>query len=88
MEALYAVDRFEGEIAVLLGDDDSESTVRRQLLPAGLQEGSVLRVPIWNQVPDWGRAVVDEAEQRRRDAEDQARQDRLRRRDPGGDITL
>lgn len=88
MEALYVVDRFEGESAVLMGDDDSEFTVRRQLLPAGVHEGSVLRVPIRNQVPVWDRAVVDEAEGRRRDAEDQARLDRLRLRDPGGDITL
>jgi hypothetical protein len=88
MDPVYVVDRFEGELAVLLGGDGSEFTVRRQLLPLGAREGSVLRVPMGAQGPDWSRAVLDDAERRRRDIEARDRLGRLKRRDPGGDIEL
>ena len=88
MEIVYVVDRFEGKVAVLLGDDDSESTVPRDILPMGVREGSVIRVPIGGQGPDWGKAVIDDSERQRRDVEARDRLGRLRRRDPGGDIEL
>lgn len=38
----YAVDRFEGETAVLEDDNEALFTVARSLLPAGTQAGDVL----------------------------------------------
>jgi hypothetical protein len=88
MNTLYAVDRLEGELAVLVGDDDLEFTVPRRVLPLGVREGSILRVPVRDQGPDWSRAVVDEVERRRREVEARDRLSQLQRRDPGGDVKL
>jgi hypothetical protein len=79
----YAVDRIEGPVAVLVGDDGVEIQVLRRLLPRGVKEGTVLRVE-----GDWNTAVVDDAEhaRRMREAEDVLR--RLKARDPGGDVSL
>ena len=41
----YAVDRIEGKIAVLVGDDGTAVDVPMPILPAGAREGSVLLVP-------------------------------------------
>lgn len=38
----YAVDRFEGELAVLQDDEERCVTVERTLLPAGVSQGDVL----------------------------------------------
>jgi len=43
--AFYAVDRLEGNIAVLVGDSGDTIDMPRVELPKGLREGSVLRVP-------------------------------------------
>lgn len=88
MDALFAVDRFEGDLAVLLDDADAELIVPRELLPQGVREGSVIRAPIGEEGPEWNGAVLDEAERHRRDVEARDRLRRLRRRDPGGDIQL
>lgn len=88
-EALFAVDRIEGQIAVVVGDDGKPHDVARSELPGGTREGSVLRVPLLaDGSADWSRARLDEAERRRRLAESRERLDRLRSRDPGGDIVL
>ena len=88
MDTAFVIDRFEGDTAVLLGDDGSEHEVQRSLLPPGAREGSVVRVPVSGPLPDWSRAVLDEAELHRRDIAARERLDRLKRRDPGGNIEL
>ena len=40
----YAVDRLEGELAVLVDDEENTSTVERALLPEGVVQGDVLRL--------------------------------------------
>jgi hypothetical protein len=84
--AHYAIDRFEGSLAVLVGDDGRTFDVPRSELPRGSREGTVLRVN--GDPPDWSGAVVDDAERERRlhQAGDTLR--RLGEKDTGGDITL
>ncbi len=93
-EAIFVVDRIEGDRIVLVPDDpspadtDPQRVLRRTQLPP-VAEGDVLRVPSKSEGrPNWSSAIVDSAlrEERHRDAE--AVLARLRRRDPGGDITL
>lgn len=85
----YGVDRIEGKIAVLIGDDGRSVDVPRQMLPAGVREGSVLQVRIGvDGSPDWSSGVLDEAEQERRVKTARETLARLGRRDPGGDVAL
>jgi hypothetical protein len=85
----YAVDRIEGRIAVLVDDGGMPLDAPRSSLPAGAREGSVLRVPIDRDGnPDWSLVEVDEAERQRRLKEARETLNRLRKRDPGGDIAL
>ena len=85
----YAVDRLEGTIAVLVADDLSVLDVPRRALPKGLREGSVLQVPTGpDGSPDWSMAVLDEAERQRRVEQVREALDRLRKKDPGGDVRL
>jgi len=87
--AFFSVDRFEGNVAVLVSDTGESAEMPRFELPKGLREGSVLRVPFGLQNrPDWSRAVLDKAEEERRRKEAQRRLDELKGSDPGGDITL
>lgn len=85
----FAIDRFEGEYVILIGDDGKPYDVRRAELPASLREGSVLSVRM-NKAghPLWSDARLDVAEYDRRleNARQQLRD--LKQRDPGGDITL
>ena len=90
MSETFAVDRIEGSVAVLIGRRGRKVEVRRGELPAGCRkEGAVVVVP---RLPDggfaWKDACRDAAEEKRRDAESSYRLLRLRRRDPGGDVTL
>ena len=85
----YAIDRLEGETAVLIGDDGRTVELPRSSLPARVREGSVLRVALGHDgVPDWSTARIDDKERERRlkAAEDQLK--RMSESDPGGDITL
>ena len=91
---IFVVDRIEGDRIVLVPDDpspadtDPQRVFRRNQLPP-VAEGDVLRVPSKRDGGlDWSSAIVDSAlrEERLRDAE--ARLARLRRRDPGGEISL
>jgi len=84
----YVIDRLEGEVAVLVGDDDRTFELPRRQLPKGSREGSVLRVTESKGAPDWARAELDEGERRRRVKEGQEAMERLRKKDPGGDITI
>ena len=86
----YAVDRIEGDRVVLIGDDDRRPVeLPAASLPIPLREAMVLAVPLdAHRCPQWGRAKRDEAEERRRLDEGEARIERLRLRDPGGDISI
>jgi uncharacterized membrane protein len=89
-ERIFVVDRIEGGLLVLVADDDAAThTVRRSDLPSGCDEGAVLRVPIDSGgQPQWSAAVVDEALRRERFDAMRKQLDRLKGRDPGGDVTL
>ena len=52
-EAFYTVDRIEGDVAVLVGDEGVALDVRRTTLPVRTEHGMVLRVPL----SDWARLV-------------------------------
>ena len=87
----FAVDRREGGIVVLVADEGGEAVEVgvRELPPECRKEGAVLRVPVAvDGSPEWARAVRDREEERRRLAELSERVERLRRGDPGGDVTL
>jgi hypothetical protein len=86
----YAVDRLEGDRAVLVADGDREPVVLPlAALRFRAREAMVLAVPLdAHGRPRWDRAERDEAEERRRLAEGKARLERLKRRDPGGDVRL
>lgn len=88
-ERIWVADRFESGIAVLVRDDDAETkNVPVPLLPAGTREGTVLRVPEDQGRPVWSHAVVDDEIRSQRLREAEAVLQRLRRRDPGGDVVL
>jgi hypothetical protein len=87
-QAFYTVDRMEGNIAVLVGDDGVGVDVRRDALRVRVREGMVLRVPLCDHGPDWSSCTIDDAERERRVAEARARLVRLRNTDPGGDVVL
>ena len=87
--AFYAVDRLEGNIAVLVSDSGATVQMPRVELPTGLREGAVLRVRFSAQnLPDWSSAVIDRQEEERRLREAKQMLDEMKRSDPGGDIKL
>lgn len=85
----FVVDRFEGTYAVLIGDDGAVHDVIRADLPVAVQEGSVLSIKLnqGNQ-PQWSDARLDAAEYQRRIENTREQLQKLRQRDPGGDMTL
>ena len=87
--AFYAVDRLERNIAVLVSDTGESVEMPRVELPAGVREGSVLRVRFGSQnQPDWSSAVIDKQEEQRRLKEATDLLDEMKGSDPGEDITL
>ncbi len=53
----YAVDRIEGALVVLVGDDGSQHEVPRKQLPKGTTESSVLEVSMDDSGrPQWAGA--------------------------------
>lgn len=87
--AFYTVDRIEGDVAVLVGDEGVALDVPLGVLPVRVREGLVLRVRLApSGKPDWSSAAPDDAERERRLKEARARVERLRRTDPGGDVVL
>jgi len=84
----YVIDRIEGKIAVVVGDNGRSFDVPKRRLPHGSREGTVLRVEERDDTIDWSRAVIDDAERKRRleRARDALR--RLGETDPGGDVEL
>ena len=89
-EQLYIVDRREGDVCVLVTDAGSSVDVpAKQLPPDCRAEGVVMRVPLSaTGEPTWSDARRDRDEERRRLGEANERIKRLRRTDPGGDVTL
>jgi len=78
----FAIDRIEGNTAVVQGEDGKDRAVPIGALPPTSQECSVLRVDLDDQGhPDWNTARVDEQETHRRIAEARARIEELRNRD-------
>jgi hypothetical protein len=86
----FTVDRLETRLAVLIDDDGREVEVARRQLPKDARrEGAVLRVEVdASGDPDWSTAAIDTEEEERRLADARARLERLRGRDPGGDVVL
>ena len=88
-QVFYAVDRIEGNIAVLVSDSGATVQMPSVELPTGLREGAVLRVRFGAQnLPDWSSAVIDRQEEERRLREAKQMLDEMKRSDPGGDIKL
>lgn len=79
----------EPPLAILIADDDErQMEVPLRRLPAELQAGAVLRVPMTDTGPLWEAATADEELRQARVRDAEAALARLRRRDPGGDIVL
>jgi hypothetical protein len=88
-ERTWIVDRIEGEVAVLVADDDQEILdMPLNVLPRGLREGAVLKVPESKGHPLWGSAMLDEELRLKRLRQAETILDALKNRDPGGDIVL
>jgi len=87
--AYYVIDRIEGALAVIVGDDGRTFDVAWARLPQGCREGTVLRLEAQgDRAPDWSGAVIDDAEGARRLERARETLRRLAESDPGGDITL
>jgi hypothetical protein len=85
----YAVDRIENDLAILLDDEGTGYAVPLTKLPLALREGMVLAATLDREGrPDWSTAVHDETEERWRLEEGTDRIERLRKRDPGGDVKI
>ena len=84
------VDRREAGVVVLVDDSGEIIEVAGGHLPAGCRaEGAVLRIPLDSaSQPIWRNATRDKAEEKRRLELNADRLKRLRRRDPGGDVSL
>ncbi len=84
----YVVDRIEGNVAVVVGDDGRSFDVPRHALPKGARDGAVLRVEANGDAIEWSRAQIDEAEGDRRLKAARKRLERLGETDSGGDVEL
>ncbi len=89
-QGIWVVDRVEGDTAVLVEDETRRTLeVARSLISVSVDEGTVLRVPATEEgEPDWGLAKPDEELRRRRLDEAQDILEKLKTRDPGGDVVL
>jgi hypothetical protein len=87
---VFVVDRREGKLVILVDDDGNTTEVEAASLPPRCRrEGTVLRVPLGpRSVPLWSKAVSDPAEKKRRLAEAAALLEKLKRKDPGGNVSL
>ncbi len=70
----YSIDRFENNLAVLIGDDESVVTAALSTLPAGVRQGDLL-------VEIDGVFALDAAATARRREEIRALEARLRRKE-------
>ena len=88
-ETKYVVDRIEGELVVLIGDQsEDKQNLDSWELPV-VEEGDVLAVELDNNgKPKWGTAKVLAEETERRKQQGGQALDELKKRDPGGDVKL
>ena len=88
-EVTFAVDRIEGDLAVLSGDDGVQVEALLKLLPPGLSEGMVLVVSLGPSGElDWETARIDAAEAAARMERASEILEKLKKRDSGGDIKM
>ena len=88
-ERIWVVDRIEGEVAVVVADDDQEMLdIPLNVLPHGVREGTVLRVTESKDHLLWVSAMLDEDLRLKRLRQAETILDELKNRDPGGDIVL
>ena len=86
---IWAVDRIEGEVAVLVSDTNNRIVeVSLKKLPKGTKEKSILHVFERRDQPVWGSAVLDESIEAQKESEAEGIVQDLKQRDPGGDITI
>ena len=87
---IFVVDRYEGDLIVLVDDSGKVIEVKVDTLPADCRsEGAVLRIPLdAASKPVWVSASRDYSEEKRRLQINADRLSRLRRSDPGGDVSL
>lgn len=80
----FAVDRIEGQVAVLIGEDGSKHDIPLTQLPAGTDERSVLDVDVGaDGKPSWGGSRLDAAEMKRRIKRGKERLEAWKKRGPG-----
>jgi Protein of unknown function (DUF3006) len=86
----FAVDRRERRIVIVIDDDEVAYDVTASDLPPDCRkEGAVFDAPVGGDgVPRWGEAKRNRDEESRRIREASQRLERLRQRDPGGDVDL
>ncbi len=86
-ERLYVVDRIEGEVAVLIDEDQRSVEAPLDRFQVPLREGLALRVPIGDKgAPQWGKAEIDRREGDVQEAAEMLEE--LRERDAGGDVKV
>ena len=86
---IWAVDRIEGDVAVLVSDVDSRAVqVSLTKLPEGTEEKSILHAFERRGQPVWSSAVLDESIEVQKESESEAIMEDLKQRDPGGDIVI
>ncbi len=86
-ERLYVVDRIEGEVAVLIDEDQRSVDAPLDRFQVPLHEGLALRVPIGDQgAPQWGKAEIDRREAEMQESEEMLEE--LRGRDEGGNVKV
>lgn len=87
-ERLYVVDRIEGELVVLVDEETGEGVNMDSWELPLVDEGMVLRVSIQDDRPKWATAAIDQDETTRRREDAKEILENLKRRDPGGDVTV
>ena len=86
---IWAVDRIEGDTAVLVSDVDSKVIqVSLTKLPEGTEEKSILHAFERRGQPVWSSAVLDESIEVQKESESEEIMEGLKQRDPGGDIII
>ena len=87
--ARFVVDRREGAMLVIEDASGTLQDVPAADLPADCRaEGAIIDVPMAGALPEWGKALRNRPEERRRVTDLTKRMDQLRRKDPGGDVKL
>lgn len=88
---IYVADRIEDGVAVLIPDDEAFASedVPVRKLGRRVSEGDVVRVPVRaDGSPAWKDVSIDPDQRAERLEQAEARLERLRERDPGGDVVL